>query len=72
MDSINRLLANNKKWAEEMISTNPEFFKNLQDIQTPEFLWIGCADNDWSVPVPSQFFFTCCLLRFYTDGFICR
>lgn len=45
MDSINRLLANNKKWAEEMISTNPEFFKNLQDIQTPEFLWIGCSDS---------------------------
>ena len=45
MDSINRLLANNKKWAEDMISTNPEFFKNLQDIQTPEFLWIGCSDS---------------------------
>lgn len=45
MDSINRLLANNKKWAAEMVSENPSFFTNLQHIQSPDFLWIGCSDS---------------------------
>lgn len=45
MDSINRLLDNNKKWAIEMTVENPDFFKDLQDIQTPDFLWIGCSDS---------------------------
>lgn len=45
MDSINRLLANNKKWAAEMVAENPSFFSNLQHIQSPDFLWIGCSDS---------------------------
>jgi carbonic anhydrase len=45
MDSINRLLADNKKWAAEMLNKNPSFFSNLQHIQSPDFLWIGCSDS---------------------------
>lgn len=45
MDSINRLLANNKIWAAEKVAKNPSFFSNLQHIQSPDFLWIGCSDS---------------------------
>lgn len=45
MDSINRLLADNKKWAAEMVTKNPSFFSNLLHIQSPDFLWIGCSDS---------------------------
>lgn len=39
------LLENNEKWAAGKIHTDPDFFKRLSDIQTPEFLWIGCSDS---------------------------
>jgi carbonic anhydrase len=39
------LLDDNKAWAAEKIAKDPDFFKNLSDIQTPEFLWIGCSDS---------------------------
>jgi carbonic anhydrase len=39
------LLKDNKAWAAEKIADNPDFFKNLSAIQTPEFLWIGCSDS---------------------------
>ena len=39
------LLNANKAWAAERVSTDPQFFKNLSDIQSPDFLWIGCSDS---------------------------
>ena len=39
------LLNDNKKWAAEKIELDPEFFKRLSTLQTPEFLWIGCSDS---------------------------
>lgn len=45
MESVNILLENNKKWASKTIEDDPHFFENLKDIQTPEFLWIGCSDS---------------------------
>ena len=39
------LLQDNKAWAAEMIANDPGFFKNLSNLQTPEFLWIGCSDS---------------------------
>lgn len=36
---------NNKKWAKESIERDPEFFSRLVNIQTPQFLWIGCSDS---------------------------
>lgn len=39
------LLEDNKNWAAKKKLADPDFFKNLSEIQTPEFLWIGCSDS---------------------------
>jgi carbonic anhydrase len=39
------LIENNRKWAEGVSETDPEFFPTLAQGQSPEFLWIGCADS---------------------------
>ena len=28
-----------------MLKTEPEYFKKLSQLQTPEYLWIGCSDS---------------------------
>jgi carbonic anhydrase len=40
-----KLLLENKAWASEKIATDPDYFKRLSEVQTPEFLWIGCSDS---------------------------
>jgi len=45
MQSYEKLLLENKAWAAEMKSDDPDFFKKLSELQTPEFLWIGCSDS---------------------------
>lgn len=45
MEPINRLLENNKLWAQKTKERDPNFFENLAEQQTPEFLWIGCSDS---------------------------
>jgi carbonic anhydrase len=45
MQSYEKLLLENKAWAAEKISKDPEYFERLSHIQTPEFLWIGCSDS---------------------------
>jgi carbonic anhydrase len=45
MKSFEKLLANNKKWAAEQVKVDPDFFKRLEALQSPEFLWIGCSDS---------------------------
>ena len=42
---LSDLLANNRAWAEEQTRREPAFFERLCAIQTPQFLWIGCADS---------------------------
>jgi len=39
------LFENNKKWAREITASDPEFFQRLSHIQSPKYLWIGCADS---------------------------
>lgn len=43
--AIKILTEGNEKWREEISAANPDFFKNLAEGQTPEFLWIGCSDS---------------------------
>lgn len=45
MHPFEELLQDNKAWAAEMLSNDPDFFNKLSGIQTPEFLWIGCSDS---------------------------
>src|SRR5687767_8036613 len=39
------LLRDNKLWAQDKISSDPDYFDRLSHLQTPEFLWIGCSDS---------------------------
>jgi len=42
---LNQLFANNQRWASDCCDRDPEFFTRLVNQQTPEYLWIGCADS---------------------------
>jgi len=42
---LDHLKANNRAWAERMITADANFFKRLEGQQTPEYLWIGCSDS---------------------------
>mgnify|MGYP003609482787 FL=1 len=44
-DFYKKILDNNKKWVENKLSVNPNYFKNLADGQNPPLLWIGCSDS---------------------------
>ena len=43
--SYQRLLEGNKKFVEEKLKVDPEFFQRLAQQQKPEFLWVGCSDS---------------------------
>ena len=45
MKAYEKLLLENKAWASEKVEDDPEYFQRLSQIQTPEFLWIGCSDS---------------------------
>jgi carbonic anhydrase len=45
MHSYEKLLLENKAWAQEQNSIDPQFFSRLAAQQAPEFLWIGCSDS---------------------------
>jgi len=42
---LDHLKANNRAWAARMVSRDAGFFERLERQQTPEYLWIGCADS---------------------------
>ncbi len=45
MSDIEKLFANNRAWAAEVERTSPGFFERLSHQQSPQYLWIGCADS---------------------------
>ncbi len=45
MRTLRELFENNKAWADGMIAEDPDFFTRLSQRQSPEYLWIGCADS---------------------------
>ncbi len=45
MKPYEKLLLENKAWAQEKVEGDKDFFSRLSGIQTPEFLWIGCSDS---------------------------
>jgi carbonic anhydrase len=36
---------NNRNWSHRKTEIDPDFFKRLENQQSPEYLWIGCADS---------------------------
>ena len=45
MRSLEHLFDNNRQWSQSIRLTDPKFFERLAAQQTPEYLWIGCADS---------------------------
>lgn len=44
-DFYKRILENNKKWVEDQLAIDKDYFKDLSKGQTPPLLWIGCSDS---------------------------
>jgi carbonic anhydrase len=42
---LDHLKANNRIWAERMVTADASFFRRLERQQAPEYLWIGCSDS---------------------------
>ncbi|OUR68068.1 carbonic anhydrase [Bermanella sp. 47_1433_sub80_T6] len=45
VNSLQNLINNNRKWAEDISDKDPDFFPTLAKQQAPEYLWIGCSDS---------------------------
>ena len=45
MSSLEHLLDHNRHWAENMVSSDAEYFSRLAKQQAPDYLWIGCSDS---------------------------
>ena len=45
MRSLAHLFDNNRAWAERIRKQDPDFFPKLARQQSPQYLWIGCADS---------------------------
>ncbi len=45
MRTLKKLIENNRNWAAKIKSVEPNFFQNLSQQQSPEYLWIGCSDS---------------------------
>lgn len=45
MSDLQHLFEQNRQWSEHMRAEDPDFFKRLASIQSPEYLWIGCSDS---------------------------
>lgn len=44
-DFYKKILDNNKKWVEDSLQKDPNYFADLAKGQTPPLLWIGCSDS---------------------------
>jgi carbonic anhydrase len=45
MPEIGQLFENNRRWAESLTRDRPDFFAELEAVQRPEYVWIGCSDS---------------------------
>jgi hypothetical protein len=43
--TLKHLLEANREWAQAQVDKDPEFFKRLENQQSPEYFWIGCSDS---------------------------
>lgn len=42
---LSQVFNNNKEWVKNKLEINKNYFKELDEGQTPEFLYIGCSDS---------------------------
>ena len=45
MNETNALIENNRAWARQKVTVDPDFFARLVRQQSPSYLWIGCSDS---------------------------
>jgi len=45
MRVLKHLFEGNRKWADKIKKSDPDFFSNLSKLQSPKYLWIGCSDS---------------------------
>jgi len=45
LKTLPQLFESNKKWAQKIVDKDHEFFERLSKQQSPQYLWIGCADS---------------------------
>ena len=43
--NLSHLLDANLVWASAQVEKDPDFFKRLENQQSPEYFWIGCSDS---------------------------
>lgn len=43
--ALKSLFQKNRDWAASRVAGDPDFFRRLAGQQSPEYLWIGCADS---------------------------
>ncbi|KAJ3123378.1 hypothetical protein HK100_011625 [Physocladia obscura] len=44
LETLLDVLDNNRKWADQIVTTHPGLFEKLEKKQEPDILWIGCSD----------------------------
>ena len=44
-DLLDDCFAANRQWAADKVARDPQFFKRLEALQSPDLLWIGCSDS---------------------------
>ncbi|TRX16119.1 carbonate dehydratase [Flavobacterium franklandianum] len=44
-DFYEKILERNKKWVEDSLALDPNYFQDLAKGQSPPLLWIGCSDS---------------------------
>ncbi|HKT32580.1 MAG TPA: carbonate dehydratase [Gammaproteobacteria bacterium] len=45
MKKLPQIFENNRKWAQQIKQSQPDFFRKLAAQQSPKYLWIGCSDS---------------------------
>ncbi len=45
MKSLRDIFERNRQWAAQRLETDPRYFERRADMQTPQFLFIGCCDS---------------------------
>jgi hypothetical protein len=45
MRELSHLFSNNRAWADQIRTEDPEFFRKLCHQQAPRYFWIGCSDS---------------------------